>query len=129
MELTAEEPGMVGQFDHLDQPAIGRLAGEPHSVFGQHIAIGITNLPPVAVPLADLGRAVGLGRPGTGSQPCRVGAQPHGAAHVGHVLLRLHEGDHRRLALGLELGAVGIGQLADIPGELDDRHLESETNA
>ena len=34
-----------------------------------------------------------------------------------------------RRAVGLELGAVGVGEPADVAGELDDRHLQAETDA
>ena len=32
-------------------------------------------------------------------------------------------------AVGLELGAVGVGHAADVAGELDDGHLEAEADA
>ena len=40
-----------------------------------------------------------------------------------------HQRDDRVVALGRELGAVGVGQPADVAGELDDRHLQAEADA
>src|SRR5260370_21356449 len=38
VELAADEPGVIGQLDHLDQRAVGREPGAPHAVFGEHVA-------------------------------------------------------------------------------------------
>src|SRR6185436_11134348 len=80
------------------------------------------------VALADLSRAIGLGRSGPGTQPCRVGPQSHGSAQVRYVPLRVHEGDDRCLAVGLEFSAVGVGEPADVASKLDNGHLKTEAN-
>ena len=54
MELAADEPGMVGQLDRLDQAAVGRLPRQPQAELGEHVAVGVAHLPPVPVALADL---------------------------------------------------------------------------
>src|SRR5258705_10314140 len=41
MELAADEPGMIGQFDHFDERAVRRQTRAPHAVLRQHVAIGI----------------------------------------------------------------------------------------
>src|SRR6185312_16366597 len=48
VELTADEPGMIGKLDHLDQRAVGGEPGAPHPVFGEHVAVGVRHF--VAVP-------------------------------------------------------------------------------
>src|SRR5437868_10630810 len=66
MELAADEPGVIGQLDHLDERAVGREAGAAHAVFGEDVAVGVRHLVAVPVPLAHFERPVGLGdtRPG-----------------------------------------------------------------
>src|SRR5579884_3799954 len=40
VELAAEEPGVVGELDHLDQRAVGRQPRAPQAVLGEHVAVG-----------------------------------------------------------------------------------------
>src|SRR5204862_5743248 len=60
MELTADEPGMVGQLDHLDQRTIGGKTRATHAILREHVAIGVRDLVAVAVALAHLGGIVRL---------------------------------------------------------------------
>src|SRR6267378_2719173 len=60
MELTTDEPRMVGQFDHLDERAIRRQTGAAHAVLGEHVAIRVRDLVAMAVSLAHFGRIIGL---------------------------------------------------------------------
>ena len=53
MKLAAEHEGMAGQLANRDQAAIGRQAGEDHASTGEQIAVGVVNLPAVAVPLVS----------------------------------------------------------------------------
>ena len=61
----------------------------------------------MAMALADLGLAVDLGGARAAREPARIRAEAHRAAHVGDVLLRLHERDDRIVALGRELATNG----------------------
>src|SRR5712691_92906 len=128
MELAADEPGMIGQLDHLDQRAVRREPRAPHAELGEHVAIGVRDLVAVAVPLAHLRRPVDLRRARGGPQPAGIGPEPHRAAHLLDTLLRAHQVNHRVLALRLELARIGVGQLADVASELDNRDLEPEAN-
>src|SRR2546422_2426372 len=56
VELAADEPGVIGQLDHLDQRAVGREPGAPHAVFGEHVAVRVRHLVAVTMPLAHLER-------------------------------------------------------------------------
>src|SRR5207247_4525288 len=96
---------------------------------GELGAIGVGHFVAVAVPLAHLAGAIGLRRARAGPEAAGIGAQPHGAAHLLDAFLGAHQRDHRVLALRLELTRVGIGDLADVAGELDDGGLEAETDA
>src|SRR2546422_3789041 len=60
MELTSDEPRMVGELDHLDERAIRRQARAAHAVLREHVAIRVRDLVAMAVPLAHLGRIVRL---------------------------------------------------------------------
>src|SRR5206468_8472084 len=60
MELTADEPGMIGQLDHFDQRAIRRQPRAAHAVLGEHVAIRVRDLVAMAVPLAHFRRVVRL---------------------------------------------------------------------
>src|SRR5437016_14255623 len=52
VELAADEPRVVGQLDHLHEPAVGRDTGAPHAVFGDHVALGGRHLVSLRVAVA-----------------------------------------------------------------------------
>src|SRR5881392_1475912 len=68
VELAADEPGVIGQLDHLDERAGGREAGAAHAVLGEDVTVGIGHFVAVPVPLADFERPVGLGDTRAGPQ-------------------------------------------------------------
>src|SRR5881397_3172895 len=63
VELAADEPGVIGKLDHLDQRAVGREPGAAHPVLGEHVAVGVRYFVAVTMPLAHLERSVGLRHP------------------------------------------------------------------
>ena len=65
-------------------------------------------------------------RRGPGREVARVGAQPHGAAHVHHALLLGQQVDHRVRRGRVELRGVRAHQAAHVPGELDHRALQAQ---
>ena len=87
------------ELDELHQRRVRRGAGQPHAGGLQPVPVGVVHLVPVPVPFGNLCAAVDLGHQRAGRQPRRIGAQPHGAAHVGltgdDVGLVGHGGDHR----------------------------------
>ena len=104
----ATNHGMVAQLDDLDQPPVGRLAGQHHAALLERLAVVVADLEAVAVALVDDLVAVGLGGLRAGRQPRRVEAQAHRAALVLHLALVGHEVDHRRAGEQVELGRVGV---------------------
>src|SRR5258705_13352911 len=104
VELAADEPRMRWQFHYLNQLAVRREAAEAQSVLDEEVTVGVRHLVPMPVPFAHFSDAVHLG----GTRPAReaawIGAEAHRTAHVGDVLLRLHERDDGVAALGGELG-------------------------
>src|SRR5258706_6467891 len=129
VELAADEPRVIGQLDHLDERAVRRQPRATHPELGEDIAVRIGDLVAVAVSLAHFARAVHLGHARPGAQPAGIGAEPHGAAHLLDAFLRAHQGYDRVLTLGLELARIGVGDLADVAGEFDDRGLQPEADA
>ena len=77
VELAAEEEGMVGDLDDLDVGGVGGGAGEAKAGAGEDGFVLAVELVAMAVALADLGCAVGLGGEGAGlagRRPRRRGA-------------------------------------------------------
>src|SRR5712692_6528509 len=128
VELAADEPGVIGQLDHLDQGAVRGEPGAPHSVFGEHVAVGVGHFVAVTMPFAHLERSVGLRHPRAGTELAGIRAQAHRAAHFLDAFLRTHQRDHWVLALGREFARVGVWKLDHVARELDDRRLQPETN-
>src|SRR4051812_9780562 len=83
----------------------------------------------MAVALAHLGNTIHLGGARAAGEPARVRSETHRAAHVGDVLLRLHQRDDGVVAFRGELRRVAVLELADVACELDDGGLHAETDA
>src|SRR5207248_11706421 len=77
VELAADEPGVIGQLDHLHERAVGREAGAAHAVLGEDVTVGLGHLVAVPEPLADFERTVGLGDTRAGPQLAGLGPPPH----------------------------------------------------
>src|SRR5258705_150941 len=81
----------------------------------------------------------GAGMSAAGQSPNRAssdaaeagGSTPeaHRAGHFLNAFLRAHQGDDRVRAFRRELARIGVGDLAHVACELDDRRLEAEANA
>src|SRR5258708_36159940 len=104
MELTPDEPGMRRQLDDLHELSVRRQPAEPHTVVYEKVAILIRHLVAVTMALADLADAVHLRDARSAREATRIRTEPHGAAHVRHVLLRFHQRDDGVVALGRKLG-------------------------
>src|SRR5437867_127895 len=112
VELAPDEPRVLRVLDDLDELAVGAQAAEAQAMLHEQIAIAIGYLVAVPVALADLGNAVDLGRARTARETRWIGAEPHGPAHIGYMLLRFHERNHGVVALGRELRRVAVFQAA-----------------
>ena len=100
------------------QPAALELAAVPR-----------VELVAVAVPLGHDGLLVRLGDDRTRLELGDVRAEPHRAAHVGHVALSLHQVDHRVRRRRVELGRVRAGEPEHVAGVVDHHHLQTEAQA
>src|SRR4051812_26477176 len=128
VELTAHEPRMIRELDHLHELSIRREPAELHAVLHEQVAIRIRHLVAMTVPLTHFSHTVHLSGARAAREPAWVRAESHGAAHVGDVLLRLHERDDWVVALRRELARVAVVEPAHVARELDDRRLHAETD-
>ena len=117
------------QLDHLDQALVGREARDNQTGVLELVAEGVVKLKAVTVTLVDEILAIGLAREGIGSKLARIGAQAHGAALLGHVLLRAHQVDDTIRAIRIELGRAGAGKADDVAGKFAHGHLHTQANA
>ena len=81
------------------------------------------------MPLGDDVLAVDFAHPRVGPQLGHVGAEPHGAALVVDVALRLHEVDHRVRRGRIEFGRVRPLEVEDVAAEVDGHALEAQAEA
>ena len=123
------EPRVVLELHDLDEPAVGRLAGQDHAGALQRRAVLVVDLEPVAVALVDDLLAVGLGGLRARRELRRVQPQPHRAALVLQLALIGHEVDDRVRGEHVELGRVDVLRADDLARELDDRALQPEAQA
>src|SRR6476661_10003468 len=86
----------------------------------------------MAVPLLDLGDAVGLGDDAALGEAGGVETEPHRPAEVARALderlLLLHRRDDRRRRLRVELRRRGPLDAGDVPRILDHHALEAEAD-
>ena len=88
VELAGHEPRVVLELDDLDEPAVGRLAGQEHAGRLERLAVAVVHLEAVAMPLVDdllavdrgglragreLGRVEARGASSRPCPPCRAG--------------------------------------------------------
>src|ERR1022692_1255076 len=80
MELAPQHPGVLGDLADFHVGLVGRLAGDAQSARGEALLVFPIEFVAMAVPLADIARAVGFLRHAALGQVARPSAQPHGAA-------------------------------------------------
>ena len=127
--LAADEIRMPLQLDHLDQAELLVDAAGDEPPLLELRAVGIVDLVPVPMPLADLLPSVHLRGERARLQRAGISSETHGPALGGDLLLLRHQRDHRVGRALVELVAVRLVQPADVAGELDGRHLQAETDA
>src|ERR1700752_4906929 len=103
MELAADEPGMVGYLDHLDERGVRLESGEPHATRLDRLAVRVVELVAMAVAFGDLLLAVDLCGDRAVGELARVGSEPHRPALLRQALLHGHEIDDRMRRIGVDL--------------------------
>ena len=137
MELYADIPRMVLQFDDLHQSGVGIEARAYHAGVLKLAAIGMVELIAVTMTLGDeefavfcLFNRIGVDgiHPRAGQELAGIGAETHGAAFVDKNLLVFHHIDDIVGSALVELDGVGIGISEDIACELDSHGLHPHTD-
>src|SRR6185503_6852219 len=95
----------------------------------EQIAVRVRYLVAVAMSLAHFRLSVDLRGARSPRKFARIGAESHGAAHVGDVLLRLHERDDGVVSFRRERRRVTVVETAHVPREFDDGRLHAEADA
>src|SRR5690606_14324055 len=128
MKLAPHEPRMVIQLHYLNECPVRRQSAEYQTIVLERLPESVRHL--VAVPMAftHLGCTVGTCRTSSCREATDVGTQTHAAAHVLHLLLRLHERDNRVVALGRELAGVAVFNGAHVARKLYDGCLHSQAD-
>src|ERR1051326_6240983 len=129
MELGGDEERVVGQFDDLDEFAVGGGAAEDEIGLFELVAVGVVELVAVAVPFIDDEGAVEFGGEGAHGELAGVGAQAHGAALAGEFFLFVEQADDGVGRVGFELGGVGLVEFEDVAGEFDGGDLHAQAQA
>src|SRR5262249_54794820 len=129
MALDRHEPGVTSYLDHLHQLAVLTSARKRHAFVRELLSIFIIEFVPMAMAFLDNRAAVGLMHLGARLQCARVGAETHGAAHVGDSALLVQQTDDRIFTVAIDFRSVGIIEANDVAGKLDDGALQAETNA
>src|ERR1017187_2381491 len=80
MELAPQHPRVLGDLADFHVGLVGRLAGDAQSARGEALLVFPIEFVAMAVPLADIERAVGFLRHAAPGQVARPSPQPHGAA-------------------------------------------------
>ena len=83
MKLAREEKRMLGQFDHLDQFAVHRIAAENKIGLGKTIAVIVVEFVAMAMAFVHDERAVELRGLGADDQLAGLRAEAHGTTLFG----------------------------------------------
>ena len=129
VELAGQIVGMLLEFDHFHELAVGAGAAEDESVALEFFAVGVVEFVAVAVPLVDDKGAVELLGLAAHHELAGLRAQPHGAAFLGDVPLGVEQGDDGMRGVFVELGGIGLLQLEDIARKFDAGDLHAQTEA
>src|SRR4051794_10945561 len=129
MELAAEEPRVVFQFNDLDELAVGREAGHAKAALLQLRHVFGVHLVAMAVALVDLLHSIRLPRDRTFLQRARILAEAHRAAERvdADQVAQLVDDFVRRLII--ELGRIRADHPHHVARELDRRALHAEADA
>ena len=139
MELAAQEPRVIGDFNDFHQCAIGGLAAENHAHIRKAFAVGIVEFVAVAVAFVDIGCFVGFESVRPFRNGAGIRAEAHGPSLVAFRIAALHglfaeivpfghQVDELVLGERVEFFGVGFLDADDVAGEFDDRALHTEAD-
>src|ERR1700730_11749534 len=136
MELHADEPRVIGKLDDFGQHAVRRYAGKAQPGLLQSVLVSDIDLVAMAMPLADLGRAVNLRYPALRREHRLIGADPHRPAKIPVQFPSLqriapdplgHQPDYRMFA-STEFRGASPPETREMPRCFDDRHVHAKAD-
>src|SRR5208283_2572578 len=83
----------------------------------------------MAMPLGDLGCAIGLLSEGPLGQGAGVRPESHRPPFAGDSFLFRHKMYDGVFTVGFEFSGIGVGETTDVSGIFHNRHLQPQTNA
>src|SRR6266851_2460610 len=137
MELHADKPRMIGEFDNFRQHSVRRHARKRQPRRLPTWPIADVDFIAMAMPLADSGSAVDLRNPAVRREYGFVGDKPHRPAEIPRRLPPFngiaahplgHQPDHRMLARP-KLRRASAGQPCQIARRFDHRHVHAKADA
>ena len=129
MELRGHEIGVLGDFDNLDKSCFGVEACGNHACLAELVDILVVELVAMAVTLGNHLGAINLVGLAAFLQAAGIGAEAHGATHIGDVFLLFHHIDDGVSGGRGNLDGMGIGIAKHIACELDHGALHAKADA
>src|SRR5712691_10611187 len=129
MELTCDEPGVIGQLDDLDESPFLERAGHDQPRLDECGSVVVVDLVAVAVTFVHHRLAVRFLRARAFRERHRLRPESHRAAEVLDLLLLGQEIDHRMRRLGIHLRRVRALQAEHVTRELGHRDVHPEADA
>ena len=129
MGLCGDEPGMIRNLNHLDDPSVRGDAGQLHTVFRQGLAVIVVDLIAVAVTFVNRFLSVQLIGFGGFVQDAGIRTETQGSADILDAVLVRHQMDDRVAGVRIQFRGVGVTVTNDIAGKFHNGHLHSETQA
>ena len=126
MSLGSHHPGMIANFNDLNQVAIRRVPADDQPPFFQDTAKSVVKLKAMAVTFVNLGTVVRRGRFGPGDHGARIYPQPHRPTLGFNVSLLGKQIDHGIPGIGRELRRIGLTGGKNMPGVFNHHHMHPE---
>ncbi len=128
VELTGDEPRVIGQLDHLHQTVVRGRTRHGQSVLLEKLSIFVIHFVTMSMTLFDLLIVIHPCHSRSLAKRGGVLPQPHGPTLLGDLLLRVHETNHRVRRVRVELQRIRLRASTHVSGELDDRTLQAEAD-
>ena len=129
MELCADVPLQRWYLNNLYKIALRVTSHTFHAVLFKFGLIVVVKLVAVAVALLYVLLIIYVKHTRALFQYTLVGAQTHGATHIGDVFLLLHDVNHVVRSYLVHLSAVSVGIAQHVAGKLNHNHLHAEADA
>ena len=129
MELGADKPGVVVDFEDFDEGAVRARAGKNDAGGFEGRAKRVVDLITVSVAFGNLASGVDLAGVGVVAEFAEIGTEAHGAAFVLNRFLAVDEMDDGMCRVRAKFGGVGVRPAADVAGVFDEGHLHAEADA